>query len=48
MDEETLRMIVREELVRWMKGEGRQELGALAAEAITEKRRALGETDLRL
>lgn len=48
MDEETLRMIVREELVKWMAGEGRRELGTLAAEAINEKRRALGETDLHL
>ena len=48
MDEETLRMIVREEIEKWLSGEGRQRLGALAAEAINEKRRVLGETDLHL
>lgn len=48
MDEEVLRTIVHEEIEKWLSGEGRQRLGVLAAEAINEKRRALGETDLHL
>lgn len=48
MSEEELRDLIREEIEKYLSGEGRAELGETAAEAINEKRRAAGQTELNL
>lgn len=48
MSEEELKELIREEIDKYLSGEGKAELGFLAAEAINEKRRAAGQTDLDL